>query len=617
MAENDVSISAFLELKDKMSGGVKEAAGELDKLGKSADVASAAVGAMSSRHATDAARVVSDTAKMSAGHAAAASSMVSDTAKMSAGFDRAREASGRFVAGARAAGDAAKQAGDAAKDSGESFYAAFLKANLTADAIKGTVTKAVDLATDFASASLELNKTFQDTRRRIAGTLKAFDLAPDMDSAVTKAQTAMETIKNLAATLPGEAQDYLGVFVQGLPKMVEAGMTDMSKAAEFASRYTAVAMDKMVDSAQAANDLFMMLSGTAGADVKTWRVLSAHIGMTTEEFNKLAAATRLDLISEAIEKEAATLPMAAAEYSGAIGEFLDTKNRIIEESGKALMDEFSETVRQITGYLQDNKEELLEIGKALNGVVLGGVRIVVGNFILMQKAVSGVNDLLDFVGDKIRDINDTMGSLFFDVDNLVTRTDEATDAQRRLNEERIQGTQRYNELLREAKTIRDEAKRQEREMAEGDKKRAAQEKTREAIWYRGIEEKLKLTDKVTMGAKIAPYVRQLHELSKKGRISKSEAMAFIESKGGVREVAEDLWRKAEESRRDAKGHKVKAHKAATPKVVQDFRFSKFDIKQEFAEGFDPDRIAVAFATDLSKLGEMRMQSAYAPLFTAR
>jgi len=594
MAETAVNISAFLELKDKMSGGVREAAAEVDRLGDSAKEAKKAVDAMGAEHTT------------------AAVEVVSGTNNMASGFNRARDAAERFKSAARDAGNAARDAGGAARESGESFYSAFLKANLTADAIKGAVTKAVDLATSFASTSLALNKTFQDTRRRIAGTLKAFDLAPDMDVAVKKAETAMETIKGLAAALPGEAQDYLGVFVQGLPKMVEAGMTDMTKAAEFASKYTAVAMDKMVDSAQAANDLFMMLSGTAGADVKTWRVLSAHIGMTTEEFNKLNAATRLDLISEAIEKESATLPLAAAEYSGAIGEFIDTKNRIIEESGKALMDEFSDIIRQITGYLQENKDELLDIGKALNGVVLEGVKIVVGNFILMQKAVSGVSDLLDFVGSRVYEINDLMGSLFVSVDSLVSRTDDATDAQKRLNDERIQGTQKYTELLKVANTIREEAKRQEKDNAEGDKRRAAQAKTREQFWYRGVEEQLKLTDKVTMGSKIAPYVRQLHEMSKKGRITKKEAMEFIESKGGVRDVAEDLWRKSEESRRE---RKAKGHKTTTPKVLQDFRYSKFNIKQEFAEGFDPDRIAVAFASDLGRLGEMKSAAVYAPLFT--
>lgn len=49
----------------------------------------------------------------------------------------------------------------------------------------------------------------------------------------------------------------------------------------------------------------------------------------------------------------------------------------------------------------------------------------------------------------------------------------------------------------------------------------------------------------------------------------------------------------------------------------DFRNSRFDIKQAFAEGFDPGRIAVAFTNDLAMLGERRLQSGLAPIFAAR
>mgnify|MGYP006274328223 CR=1 FL=1 len=50
---------------------------------------------------------------------------------------------------------------------------------------------------------------------------------------------------------------------------------------------------------------------------------------------------------------------------------------------------------------------------------------------------------------------------------------------------------------------------------------------------------------------------------------------------------------------------------------QDFRGSRFSINQKFEEGFDPDRIAVAFTQDLSKIGEKRIQSGLSPLYTVR
>lgn len=49
-------------------------------------------------------------------------------------------------------------------------------------------------------------------------------------------------------------------------------------------------------------------------------------------------------------------------------------------------------------------------------------------------------------------------------------------------------------------------------------------------------------------------------------------------------------------------------------AYNDFRYSRFDITQRFAEGFDPDRIAAVFASDLEGLAEQRLDSGFSPAF---
>lgn len=60
----------------------------------------------------------------------------------------------------------------------------------------------------------------------------------------------------------------------------------------------------------------------------------------------------------------------------------------------------------------------------------------------------------------------------------------------------------------------------------------------------------------------------------------------------------------------------KVHSAMLEKQQKtfDFRGSRFDIKQAFAPGFDPDRIAVAFANDLARVGEFRGTSQHSTTF---
>lgn len=54
-----------------------------------------------------------------------------------------------------------------------------------------------------------------------------------------------------------------------------------------------------------------------------------------------------------------------------------------------------------------------------------------------------------------------------------------------------------------------------------------------------------------------------------------------------------------------------------PHTTQDFRYSRFDITQKFAEGFDPDRVASAMASDLSSMAEQQLESGFSPAFATQ
>jgi hypothetical protein len=66
-----------------------------------------------------------------------------------------------------------------------------------------------------------------------------------------------------------------------------------------------------------------------------------------------------------------------------------------------------------------------------------------------------------------------------------------------------------------------------------------------------------------------------------------------------------------------KEEKKADEKKTPPGNNQDFRGSKFTINQNFAEGFDPGRIAVAITDDLAATADRRRQSGFAPLYSIR
>jgi hypothetical protein len=70
-------------------------------------------------------------------------------------------------------------------------------------------------------------------------------------------------------------------------------------------------------------------------------------------------------------------------------------------------------------------------------------------------------------------------------------------------------------------------------------------------------------------------------------------------------------------RADAVAARARAVPGERGGMNMNFPNARFDITQKFEEGFDPDRIAVAFANDLAALGERKLQSGFAPLYAVR
>jgi hypothetical protein len=58
------------------------------------------------------------------------------------------------------------------------------------------------------------------------------------------------------------------------------------------------------------------------------------------------------------------------------------------------------------------------------------------------------------------------------------------------------------------------------------------------------------------------------------------------------------------------GAKAKGAPGGRGGTTQDFRYSRFEITQKYAEGYDPDRILLAFTNDLQRVGESKLQSGY-------
>jgi hypothetical protein len=94
----------------------------------------------------------------------------------------------------------------------------------------------------------------------------------------------------------------------------------------------------------------------------------------------------------------------------------------------------------------------------------------------------------------------------------------------------------------------------------------------------------------------------------------SDLMLSLDNERLSRANAKDIEKNKESLM--SMSRKAPASRSGT-NVTQDFRYSKFTIDQKFETGFDPDRIAVLFAKEISNVGTQKLQSGFEPLFALR
>lgn len=138
---------------------------------------------------------------------------------------------------------------------------------------------------------------------------------------------------------------------------------------------------------------------------------------------------------------------------------------------------------------------------------------------------------------------------------------------------------------------------------------AGNQLAREALGDKTRSDKLAKRD-----AEILKATRQLQALEAKKKLTVSDRAAYDEATGILKKYGIKTARGGLTDRIGGRLDKLK-----NPNVVnyQDFRGSRFDILQQFAEGFDPERIAATFGNDIANLGERRLQSGLAPAFSVR
>lgn len=452
----------------------------------------------------------------------------------------------------------------------------------------------------------EVSARFEVSIRGIANTLQAMNISPGFATSTKKANELYEQLRTMAATLPGETQDYIDVFKLGLPMALAQGERDIKRFADVSAKFTAFAIDVgQMDMQQTGRDLARIIQGRALSTTAMFRKLQTMpaLGMMeAKDWNKLLPTERIKLLYEAVGQASTGFEDMKHSADAVMGTFKSLVDMIFfQKGGSPLFQSVLRIVERINRILQDNNNKITTAVSLINqrlGWALEGAAIKISGW---------VTSAISFV-DQLR----TADSIIAKVARTAYRISKAMGGG--------PATWAYDLAKETVQTGRQAAEADER--ARAIEKRTQADTAIERAGRAG--ETLLLRAASAAGLPAADQTAAFEELAKSPEARAVGGRAFeaaLSVYGKLpTERVQELWDVAStpiiprESRDSTRTQGAPKERAST---INDFRFSKFDIRQEFAEGFDPDRIAVAFASDLAKLGEMRMQSAYAPLYAVQ
>lgn len=230
-----------------------------------------------------------------------------------------------------------------------------------------------------AKGLLGVNNAMEQTTTVLAGMLQANKFAKTFADGMELSATAMEQIRKEAEKLPGTDVDFLEAFKVTFQAMKDVGMRELPKMITFSDNMVAVAKTYGVDVAQASRDINLMLSGHAGEDVKTFRLLKGQLGVkTTEEFNKLNAAERVKRMSGLLEKNKGMLKAFENTWDSISSTTASIMKNISLAFGGPLFETAKHGLKAVNDLLSQYSQKINLVAGVLGKLAAGGIERIAG-----------------------------------------------------------------------------------------------------------------------------------------------------------------------------------------------------------------------------------------------
>jgi len=340
-----------------------------------------------------------------------------------------------------------------------------------------------------------------------------------------------------------------------------------------------------------------MLTGMAGQQVAMFRKLQPLIGKTAEEFNKMTRAARMAAIDKSLAGYSGMLERAGDTMGSKLGEAEAHLVKIARLGGQPIFDEVLRQLTIINKYLTDNEDSIIRTVKTLSERLVKAFRDLVPD---VTKTLEAVRGAVKNISDAFKWLMDHTGELQFAMEAAVGVWLAASTFNG------IRAIADLFVLMRDAALVIEGAAVVGAGAAGAGAAAGGATMTGStaALGIAGSVAKA-LTTAGSLAAGAFAYT--LHGTLADEVDMKAHFAAFQE---GQDAYAKFLRQESPMER----FNRLLGDQAKTPKgpqVQMNFHNARFDIKQAFAEGFDPDRIAAAFVESIGSTALYPGQSGFA------
>lgn len=256
----------------------------------------------------------------------------------------------------------------------------------------------------------EIGSTFEQNKIVIAGFLSGLGLSSDFNAGLKDADKTIQSIVKAAATLPGEAEEYVQVFKVALPFVQQAiPGGSIEQITDFTNQLTAVGKTFGIAASVIGHEADALLGPQGRASIRFplfvqlqsfMRKLPGQANLTAESFNRMTQPERLQLMAGAFKLLGPMLDASSKSFDAMWGAAVSAFKQIVRftteplfEGMKKGLDALNATFFDTNGQLTEFGQEVVDIGKMIGYVITRALSFG-GGLIAMLFRMRGIGTVL-------------------------------------------------------------------------------------------------------------------------------------------------------------------------------------------------------------------------------